>query len=263
MSRQPSKKAYQGTNSASTVTAAFSTSSDASPTRISIYTNKRNALASPVKGGATWTKDVVDLSAMGECSKGGAKNSKDVIDLLGKAGGSPRNLPVGAINSKPPTQLAANISNPSAPVGGAAQILQSDPIIYKSLLYSTKKKHNSSISAGGAGQIPQANTINDKFQSVFAIGTHHPSGHAGGAGQIPRAIAINVGSHPVPPTRIHTHSGHAGGAAQFPQAHPINDNTRLLLEGMTRNLENAPISAGGIGRIPNPNAVNDMSLSRP
>ena len=51
MSRQPSKKAYQGVNAASTVTAAFSTSSATSPTRSSIYTNKRNALASPAKGG--------------------------------------------------------------------------------------------------------------------------------------------------------------------------------------------------------------------
>ena len=32
---------------------------------------------------------------------------------------------------------------------------------------------------------------------------------------------------------------------------------------MTRNLENAPISAGGAGQIPDPNAVNDMSLSKP
>ena len=80
---QPSKKAYQGVNAASTVTAAFSTSSAAPPTQISIYTNKRNALASPAKGGATRTKDVVDLSAMD-----GVKNSKVVIDLSGKAGGS-------------------------------------------------------------------------------------------------------------------------------------------------------------------------------
>ncbi len=42
-SHQPSKKAYQGVNAASTVTAAFSTSFAASPTQISIYTNKRNA----------------------------------------------------------------------------------------------------------------------------------------------------------------------------------------------------------------------------
>ena len=95
MSRQPSKKAYQGVNAASTVTAAFSTSSAASPTQISIYTNKRNALASPAKGGATRTKDVVDLSAMD-----GAKNSKVVIDLSGKTGGSAQNLLVRAINSK-------------------------------------------------------------------------------------------------------------------------------------------------------------------
>jgi hypothetical protein len=32
---------------------------------------------------------------------------------------------------------------------------------------------------------------------------------------------------------------------------------------MTRNLENAPISAGGAGQIPDPNAINDMSLSEP
>ncbi len=82
-SRQPSKKAYQGVNAASTVTAAVSTLSAASPTQISIYTNKRNALTSPAKSGATRTKEVVDLSAMD-----GAKNSKVVIDLSGKAGGS-------------------------------------------------------------------------------------------------------------------------------------------------------------------------------
>ena len=75
-------------NATSTVTAAFSTSSAASPTQISIYTNKRNALASPAKGGATSTKGVVNLSAMDGCAKGGAKNSKDVIDLSGKAGGA-------------------------------------------------------------------------------------------------------------------------------------------------------------------------------
>ncbi len=102
-------------NSASTVTAAFSTSSNASPMRISIHTNKRNALASPAKGGTTRTKDVVDLSALDECAKGRAKNSKDIIDLSGKAGGSPWNLLVGAINSKPPTHSATTISNSSAP----------------------------------------------------------------------------------------------------------------------------------------------------
>jgi hypothetical protein len=136
---QPSKKAYQGMNSTSTVTASFSTSSDASPTRISIYTNKRNALASPAKGGATRTKDVVDLTAMDDGSKGGAKNSKDDYDLLGKAGGSPWNLPVGTNNSKPPTKSATTTSNPTAPAGGAAQILQSDSIMFKSQLYPAKK----------------------------------------------------------------------------------------------------------------------------
>jgi hypothetical protein len=35
------------------------------------------------------------------------------------------------------------------------------------------------------------------------------------------------------------------------------------MEGMTRNLENAPISAGGAGQFPDPNAINDMSLSEP
>ena len=246
-------------NAASTVTAAFSTSSAASPTRISIYTNKRNALASPAKGGATSTKGVVDLSAMDGCAKGGAKNSKDVIDLSGKAGGAARILPVGAINSKLLTQSATIISNPSGPAAGAAQILQSNPINYKSQFYSAIKIHNSLVSAGGAGQVPQANAINDKSQSVSAIGIHHPSSHAGGAAQFPRANAINVGSQLVPAIGIHVPSSHAGGAAQFPQAHPINDKARPLMEGMAMNLENAPISAGGAGQFPDPNAINGMS----
>jgi hypothetical protein len=47
--------------------------------------------------------------------------------------------------------------------------------------------------------------------------------------------------------------------AEFPQAHPINDKSLQLMEGMAMNLENAPISAGGAGRFPDPNAINGMS----
>ena len=165
---------------------------------------------------------------------------------------------MGAINSKPPTQSTTIISNPSVPAGGAAQILQSDPLEYKSQFYSAIKTHNSSVSAGGAGQIPQANVINDKLQSVSAIGIHHHSGHAGGAAQFPRANAINVGSQLVPAIGIHIPSSPAGGAAQFLQAHPINDKAWPLMEGMAMNLENAPISAGGAGQFPDQNAIKGI-----
>ncbi len=67
-------------NTTSTVTAAFSTSFAASPTQFSIYTKKKNALASPAKGGA--------------------KSSKNIVNLSGKAGGAAWILPVEAINSK-------------------------------------------------------------------------------------------------------------------------------------------------------------------
>ena len=36
------------------------------------------------------------------------------------------------------------------------------------------------------------------------------------------------------------------------------DKTWPLMEGMTMNLENAPISAGGTGQFPDPNAINAM-----
>ncbi len=49
-SRQPTKKSFSGIH-ASLVTAALLTSSSASPARISIYTNKKSALASPAKAG--------------------------------------------------------------------------------------------------------------------------------------------------------------------------------------------------------------------
>ena len=114
-------------NAASTVTAALSTSSAVSPTRISIYTNKRNAA-----GDATSSKGVANLSDMDEGAKGGAKNSKDVIDLSGKARGDAWILPVEAINRNLLPQLATIISNPSGPAGGAAQILWLNPINYKS-----------------------------------------------------------------------------------------------------------------------------------
>jgi hypothetical protein len=60
--RQPTKKFLCSTNASSLVTAAFSTSSFASPTRISMYTNKRTALASPAIGGAPIPKDVETMS---------------------------------------------------------------------------------------------------------------------------------------------------------------------------------------------------------
>ncbi len=46
---QPTEKSFRGIHT-SLVTAAFLVSSSASPVRISIYTNKRSALASPAKG---------------------------------------------------------------------------------------------------------------------------------------------------------------------------------------------------------------------
>jgi hypothetical protein len=61
-------------------------------------------------------------------------------------------LPVDAINSKLLPQLSTINPNPSGPAGGAAQILQANPINYKSQLNSAKKKHNSSIFVGGAGK---------------------------------------------------------------------------------------------------------------
>jgi hypothetical protein len=55
--RQPAKKAFHG-GQALLVTAAFLTSTSASPARISIYTNKRSALASPAKGGVSSSRNV-------------------------------------------------------------------------------------------------------------------------------------------------------------------------------------------------------------
>jgi hypothetical protein len=157
---QPSKKAYQGVNAASTVTAAFATSSAASPMQISIYTNKRNALASPTNG---------------------AKSSKGVVDLSGMDGGAAQILPVETIISKFLPQSATIIPKFSGPAEGAAQILQATSINYKSQFDSATKIHNFLISAGGACQIPQENAINDKSRLVSAIGIHNPSSHAGGA----------------------------------------------------------------------------------
>jgi hypothetical protein len=56
------KKSFRGANASSKVTAAFSTSSSASPARISMYTNKRTALSSPAKGRAPVPKDVETVS---------------------------------------------------------------------------------------------------------------------------------------------------------------------------------------------------------
>jgi hypothetical protein len=66
-SRQPTKKSFHGTH-ASLVTAAILTSSSASPARISIYTNKRSALASPAKGGVPIPKDVERISRRPLCA---------------------------------------------------------------------------------------------------------------------------------------------------------------------------------------------------
>ncbi len=57
--RQPTKKAFHGKET-SLVTAALSTTSAVSPTRVSIYTNKRAALASPAKFGTKRQKDKGD-----------------------------------------------------------------------------------------------------------------------------------------------------------------------------------------------------------
>jgi hypothetical protein len=54
--RQPTKIAFCG-GQASLVTAALSTSTSASPTKISIYTNKRSALASLEKGGVSISRN--------------------------------------------------------------------------------------------------------------------------------------------------------------------------------------------------------------
>jgi hypothetical protein len=54
---QPTKKAFRGSQ-ASLVTTVLLTSTSASPARISIYTNKRSALASLVKGGVTISRNV-------------------------------------------------------------------------------------------------------------------------------------------------------------------------------------------------------------
>ncbi len=55
--RQPTKKAFHGSQ-ASCVTTALSISISASPARISIYTNKRSALAFPEKGGVSTSRNV-------------------------------------------------------------------------------------------------------------------------------------------------------------------------------------------------------------
>jgi hypothetical protein len=141
-SHQPSKKSYLDANASSTVTAAFSTSSAASPTRISIYNNKRNALASHAKGGA--------------------KISKDVVNSAGNAGDAAQIQPVYTINGKFLPQSATIIPNSSGPAGGTAQILQANSINYKSRFIPAMNIHNSLISVRGAGQIPEPNAINDK-----------------------------------------------------------------------------------------------------
>jgi hypothetical protein len=58
--RQPTKKAFRGSQ-APCVTAVLSTSTSASPARISIYTNKRSALASPAKSGVSISRKVKEF----------------------------------------------------------------------------------------------------------------------------------------------------------------------------------------------------------
>jgi hypothetical protein len=202
---QPSKKAYQGVNAASTVTAAFATSSAASPMQISIYTNKRNTLASPTNG---------------------AKSSKGVVDLSGMDGGAAQILPVETIISKFLPQSATIIPNSSSLAGGAVQILQAKSINYKSQLNSAMKIHNSAIFAGGAGQIPQENAINDNSLLISAIGIHNPSSHAGGTAHFPKAHAFNDKSWPLiegTAMKLDNPLISAGGAHQFPEPKTIND----------------------------------------
>ncbi len=59
--RQPTKKAFRG-GQALFVTTTLPTSISASPARISIYTNKRSALASPTKGGIFISKNIKKAS---------------------------------------------------------------------------------------------------------------------------------------------------------------------------------------------------------
>ena len=118
---------------------------------------------------------------------------------------------------------------------------------------------NSSIPDRGAGQFPEPYAINDMSRSVPPTINHYPLNHTGGTAQIPQPNAINVGSWLVPAIGIHIPSRHAKGSAQIPQAHTINGESRPLMEGMDMNLNNAPISAGGAGQFPDPNAINGMS----
>jgi hypothetical protein len=60
--RHPNLQKKIRSTHASLVTAAFLTSSSASLARISIYTNKRSALASPAKGGVPIPKDRKTIS---------------------------------------------------------------------------------------------------------------------------------------------------------------------------------------------------------
>ena len=138
--------------------------------RISIYTNKRNALASPAKGRA--------------------KISKNGVNSLGNARGAAQSQPVDTINSKFLPQSATIIPNSSGSAGGAAQIIQANPINYKSWFNFAMKIQNSLISARGAGQVPEPNAINDKSRLVLTINIHNPSNCTGGAAQIPQAHAI-------------------------------------------------------------------------
>ena len=129
----------------------------------SIYINKRNAFASPAKGGANI--------------------SKDIVNLTGYARGTVQIQPVDPIDSKFLPQLATIIPNSSGPARGAAQMLQANPINYRSWFNSAIKIHNSSILAGEADQISEPNAINDKSQLSSAINIHIPSIHTGGAAQ--------------------------------------------------------------------------------
>jgi hypothetical protein len=96
---QPTKKAFRG-GQASLATTALSTSTSASPARISIYTNKRFALASPAKGMISIFKNVKKApqwlrSPLGASDKGQREHQpcrkNGIQPLIGQTGSSLEN----------------------------------------------------------------------------------------------------------------------------------------------------------------------------
>jgi hypothetical protein len=73
--RQPTKKAFRGEGT-TLVTAASSTSTAASPARVSIYTNKRAALASPAKFGTKQQPSKGDHSGIATISSSAERKSE-------------------------------------------------------------------------------------------------------------------------------------------------------------------------------------------